>query len=82
MKKLKTNLSQLIEQNKNEILNDKNEMNKIEEKIDTLFQFFGLSGKTAWEDYYYKQKLRKKHKIGSGFYSSLYTIVGEDWETG
>ncbi|WP_282137803.1 FbpB family small basic protein [Rossellomorea aquimaris] len=37
MKKLKTSLSQLIEQNKNEILNDKNEMNKIEEKIDNKY---------------------------------------------
>lgn len=37
MKKLKTNLSQLIEQNKNEILNDKNEMNKIEAKIDNKY---------------------------------------------
>ncbi|MGM0750776.1 MAG: FbpB family small basic protein [Bacillota bacterium] len=34
MKKLKNNLSLLIEQNKTEILNDKNEMKKIEEKID------------------------------------------------
>ncbi|MGF3102927.1 FbpB family small basic protein [Rossellomorea sp. DUT-2] len=37
MKKLKTNLSQLIEQNKNEILNDKKEMNKIEAKIDNKY---------------------------------------------
>jgi hypothetical protein len=37
MKKLKTNLSQLIEQNKNEILNDKNKMNIIEEKIDNKY---------------------------------------------
>ncbi|MFC7784017.1 FbpB family small basic protein [Rossellomorea sp. GCM10028870] len=34
MKKLKNNLSLLIEQNKTEILNDKNEMEKIEERID------------------------------------------------
>ena len=31
---------------------------KIEEKVDALFQFFGLSGKTAWDDYYYEQKLK------------------------
>lgn len=37
MKKLKTNLSQLIEQNKVEILNDKNEMNRIEVKIDNKY---------------------------------------------
>ncbi len=36
---------------------------KIEEKIDTLFQFFGLSGKTAWEDYYYEQKLKVCFRI-------------------
>jgi len=36
---------------------------KIEEKIGTLFQFFGLSGKTAWEDYYYKQKLKVCFRI-------------------
>ncbi|WP_299736984.1 FbpB family small basic protein [Rossellomorea sp. y25] len=37
MKKLKNNLSLLIEQNKTEILNDKNEMKKIEEKIDQRY---------------------------------------------
>ena len=36
---------------------------KIEEKIDALFQFFGLSGKTAWEDYYYKQGLKTCFRI-------------------
>jgi hypothetical protein len=37
LKKLKNNLSLLIEQNKTEILNDKNEMKKIEEKIDQRY---------------------------------------------
>ncbi|UII58300.1 FbpB family small basic protein (plasmid) [Cytobacillus spongiae] len=37
MKKLKTSLTQLIEQNKNEILNDKKVMEGIEEKIDQKY---------------------------------------------
>jgi Fur-regulated basic protein B len=37
MKKLKSNLSQLIEQNKQEILNDIRQINKIEEKIDEKY---------------------------------------------
>jgi hypothetical protein len=37
LKKLKNNLSLLIEQNKTEILNDKSEMKKIEEKIDQRY---------------------------------------------
>jgi Fur-regulated basic protein B len=37
MKKLKSNLSQLIEQNKEEILKDNRQINKIEEKIDKKY---------------------------------------------
>ena len=37
MKKLKTNLSQLIEQNKEEILSDQQEIDKIEKKIDMKY---------------------------------------------
>jgi Fur-regulated basic protein B len=34
MKKLKSNLSQLIEENKEELIRNRREMDKIEEKID------------------------------------------------
>ncbi|MGG3916357.1 FbpB family small basic protein [Rossellomorea vietnamensis] len=37
MKKLKTNLSQLIEENKEEIIRNRREMDKIEEKIDKKY---------------------------------------------
>ncbi|PFA67065.1 FbpB family small basic protein [Bacillus sp. AFS015802] len=37
MKKLKANLSQLIQQNKEEILKDRREINKIEEKIEQKY---------------------------------------------
>ncbi|MEI2663164.1 FbpB family small basic protein [Rossellomorea sp. LJF3] len=37
MKKLKSNLSQLIEENKEEIKRNRREMDKIEEKIDKKY---------------------------------------------
>ncbi|MCC5802454.1 FbpB family small basic protein [Rossellomorea vietnamensis] len=37
MKKLKLNLSQLIEENKEEIIRNRREMDKIEEKIDKKY---------------------------------------------
>ena len=36
---------------------------KIEEKVDALFQFFGVSGKTPWENYYYQQELKTNFRI-------------------
>ena len=47
---------------------------KIEEKVDALFQFFGLSGKTAWEDYYYKQKLKVCFRISLKQTAESYAI--------
>ncbi|CAN7395659.1 FbpB family small basic protein [Rossellomorea sp. LjRoot5] len=37
MKKLKSNLSQLIEENKEEIIRNRREMDKIDEKIDKKY---------------------------------------------
>ncbi|UXH45069.1 FbpB family small basic protein [Rossellomorea vietnamensis] len=37
MKKLKSNLSQLIEENKEEIIRNRREMDKIEEKVDMKY---------------------------------------------
>ncbi len=36
---------------------------KIEEKVLALFNYFGLSGKDAWEDYYYREKLKVSFRI-------------------
>jgi HTH-type transcriptional regulator / antitoxin HigA len=47
---------------------------KIEEKIDALFNFFGISGKTAWENYYFKQKLKVNFRISLKQSSESYAI--------
>lgn len=36
---------------------------KVEEKVEELFNFFGLSNKAAWEDYYIGQKLKLSFRI-------------------
>jgi HTH-type transcriptional regulator/antitoxin HigA len=36
---------------------------KVEEKVVGLFNFFGLSSKNAWENYYYKQELKVSFRI-------------------
>ncbi|MCK5602068.1 HigA family addiction module antidote protein [Candidatus Pacearchaeota archaeon] len=46
----------------------------INEKVDALFQFFGLSGKTAWENYYFGHKLKVNFRISLKHTSQSYAI--------
>jgi len=36
---------------------------KIEEKVEALFDYFGFSNHTAWENYYFKQELKVSFRI-------------------
>ncbi|KPA16424.1 XRE family transcriptional regulator, partial [Candidatus Magnetomorum sp. HK-1] len=47
---------------------------KLEKKIDSLFQFFGLSGKAAWENYYYKQMLKVIFRISLKHIAEPYAV--------
>src|SRR5690606_11943777 len=46
----------------------------IEEKVSELFNFFGISNHTAWEDYYFNQQLKVAFRISLAHTKEPYAI--------
>lgn len=46
----------------------------VEEKVEELFRFFGVSGQKAWENYYFEQKLKLSFRISLKHTSEPYAV--------